>query len=85
LRDGDDGSYSDWSRNPLRWIGTTIVAVLLLDALSEGLELGSLDVKEPLEVRAHLALHLVDLLEGVEVLSNDAPRLVGVGIVANHL
>jgi hypothetical protein len=85
LRDGGDGSDSDWSRDPLRWIGTAIVTVLLLDALSEGLKLGSLDVKEPFEVRAHLTLHLVDLLEGVEVLSNDAPRLVGVGIVANDL
>lgn len=40
-------------------------------------------MEEPFEVRAHLALHLVDLFEGVEVLSDNAPRLVGVGVVAD--
>jgi hypothetical protein len=34
------------------------------------------------EVRAHFALHLI---YSVEVLSDDTPRLVGVGIVANDL
>jgi hypothetical protein len=41
--------------------------VLLLDALGEGLELRSFDVEEPLEVRAHLVLHLIHLLEGVAI------------------
>jgi hypothetical protein len=69
----------------LGWVGAAIWAVFLLDALGERLELGGFDVKEPLEVRAHLALHLVDLLERVEVLPDDAPRLVRVGIVADYL
>jgi hypothetical protein len=53
--------------------------------LSESYELCGLDVENPFEIRAHLALHLVDLLEGVQVLANDAPRLVRVSIVANDL
>jgi hypothetical protein len=53
--------------------------------LSKGFELSSLDVENPLEVRAHLSLHLVDLFEGVEVLADNAPRLVGVGVVADYL
>jgi hypothetical protein len=67
----------------LGWAGAAVWAVFLLDALSEGFELWGFDVEEPLEIRAHLALHLVCLLEGVEVLSDDAPRLVGVSVVTD--
>jgi hypothetical protein len=69
----------------LWWVGAAIWAVLLLDALGKGFELWGLDVEEPLEIGAHLALHLVYLLEGVEVLADDAPRLVGVSVVADDL
>lgn len=54
----------------------------------EGLELGDFlarDVEVPLEVAAHLALHLVDLLKLEQFLSDDAPRLVRVGVVADDL
>lgn len=42
-------------------------------------------MKYPLEVGAHLSLHLIYLLERVEALADDAPGLVRVGIVADHL
>jgi hypothetical protein len=60
-------------------------SVFLLDAIGESGKFGSLDVKHPFEIRVHLALHLVNLLEGVELLSNDIPRLVGVSVVINDL
>jgi hypothetical protein len=40
-------------------------------------------VTNPLEVRAHLALHLVDVLQRVEVLADDALRLVRVSVIAD--
>jgi len=52
------------------------------------LELGNLlalHVEVPLEVTAHFPLHLVDLLEREHLLRHYAPRLVGVGVVTNHL
>ena len=36
-------------------------------------------------IRAPLALHLVDLLEKVEVLADDTPRLVEAGVIADDL
>ena len=44
-----------------------------------------LDVELPLEIAAHLALHLVDLAEGEHALAHDAPGLVGVGVVTDNL
>ena len=64
------------NRYPLWWIGSVFYAILLLDALSESLELGCVYVDEPLEVHAHLPLRLVDLLEVIEVLSEDAHNLM---------
>jgi hypothetical protein len=69
----------------LRWVGATIWTALLLDTLGESLELRGLDMEEPLEVQAHLTLHLIYLIESAEVLSDDTPRLVGVGVVADDL
>jgi hypothetical protein len=41
---------------------------------------------KPLEGgQTDLALHLNHLLQRVEVLADDAPRLVGVGVVADYL
>jgi hypothetical protein len=48
-------------------------------------ERGRLDVEIPVEVGAHLALHLVDLAEGEHALADDAPGLVAVRVVADHL
>lgn len=62
----------------------TVSPVLLLDALGKRLELGSIDMEDPLEVGAHLSLHLVDLFEGIEVLADDTPRLVAVGVIAHY-
>jgi hypothetical protein len=89
--DGGDRCWSsDWGScsgcgDPLRWVGATIWTVLLLDALGESLELRGFDMEQPLEVRAHLVLHLIYLLESVEVLSGGTPRLVVVGVVASDL
>ena len=46
---------------------------------------GGVYVQLPLQVTTHLALHLVNLPQGEYTLANDAPRLVGVSIVANNL
>ena len=51
----------------------------------ELLERVGLDVQLPLQVRAHLALHLVDLPEGEHTLADDRPRLIRIGVVADHL
>ena len=50
------------------------------------LELGdvfALDIQIPLEVAAHLSLHLVDLLERKHLLRDDRPRLVRVRVVTD--
>lgn len=41
-------------------------------------------MEHPLEIGAHFTLHPV-YLEGVEVLTYNAPRLAGVGAVADYL
>ena len=71
--------------DPRRGVGTSLGTVHLADFLLKALELGAVDVEDPFEVAAHLALHLVYLLERVEILADDAPRLVGVGVVADNL
>jgi hypothetical protein len=43
------------------------------------------DVEYPFEVTAHLAFHLVHLLEREEALPDDALRLVGVRVIADDL
>lgn len=60
-------------------------AVLLSDHRLEVAEIVRLDVEDPLEVPTHLALHLVDLAEGEHTLTDDAPGLVRVGVVADDL
>jgi hypothetical protein len=45
----------------------SIRSILLPDAISESSEFRSLDVKHPLEIRAHLALYLLNLLGAVEI------------------
>lgn len=39
----------------------------------------------PVEVAQHLAFHLVELLEREERLADDRPRVIRVGVVADHL
>jgi hypothetical protein len=45
----------------------------------------ALDIDVPLEVGAHLPLHLVDLLEAKHLLCNYAPRMVRVCVIADDL
>lgn len=59
-------------------------AVLLADHGLKVAEVLGLDIETPLEVAAHLALHLVDLAQGEHALADDAPRLVRVRVVANN-
>ena len=58
---------------------------VLADHVLELLESTRLNVQLPIEILAHLALHLVDLAEGKHALADDAPGLVGVGVVADDL
>jgi hypothetical protein len=56
-------------------------------AADHSLEIGKdwvVDGKLPFEIATHLAFHLVDLPQGEHTLSDDTPRLVGVGVVADH-
>ena len=46
---------------------------------------GGIYVQLPLQVTTHLALHLVNLPQSEHTLANNAPRLVGIGVVANNL
>ena len=39
-----------------------------------------IDVELPLQVRAHLSFHLIDLPESKHALARDTPRLVGIGV-----
>jgi hypothetical protein len=48
------------------------------------MEVLRLDV-EALEVVTHLALHLVDLVKVGDTLADNAPGLIGVGVVADDL
>ena len=74
-----------WSREGIvRWVGTRSVEISL-DHVFEILKCGGFDAKLPLEVGAHLPLHLVDLPEDVHTLTDDTPRLVGVSVIADDL
>ena len=58
---------------------------ILPDHRLELLERGGLDIELPLEVGTHLPFHLVDLPKSKHSLTDDAPGLVGVGVVADDL
>jgi hypothetical protein len=68
----------------VRWIGTRSLEVLP-DHRLEFLEGAGLNVQLPLKVGAHLPLHLVDLPQSEHTLTNDAPGLVRVGVIADDL
>ena len=57
---------------------------VLADHVLELLEGTRLNVQLPVEILAHLALHLVDLPELKHALADDRPGLVRVGVVADH-
>jgi hypothetical protein len=59
--------------------------VLRPDAGLELDDLLTLNVEVPLEIAAHLSLHLVDLFEREHLLRDDTPRLVRVGVVTDDL
>ena len=63
----------------------TWTAEVPLDHCDKVGEDGVVDGKLPLEITAHLSLHLVDLAEGEHALGDDAPRLVRIGVVADNL
>lgn len=67
------------------WIGGFGVLEVLPDHLLEGGEYGIVYGELPVQIIAHLALHLVDLAQGEHALGDDAPGLVGVGVVAHDL
>lgn len=43
------------------------------------------NIEFPVEILANLTLHLVDLPQMEHILADNAPRLIGVGIIADHL
>ena len=51
----------------------------------EFLERAGLDVELPFEVGAHFPLHLINLPKGKHTLTDDAPGLVRIGIIADDL
>ena len=59
--------------------------ILFLDHLRENFKLVVSHIEHPVEVAAHLALHVVDLTKGKHALGDNAPRLVRVRVVANDL
>ena len=68
----------------VNWVGPGPGKVLAHHLLEHGERL-RLDVQLPVEVLAHLALHLVHLAQLEHPLPDDAPALVGVGVVADDL
>jgi hypothetical protein len=46
---------------------------------------GGIYVELPLEIRAHLSFHLVNLPESEHALTHDAPRLVRIRVIADDL
>ena len=51
----------------------------------ELLDCAGLDIEQPLEIGAYLVLHPVDLPKSERALADDAPGLVGVGVIADDL
>ena len=68
----------------MSWVRTRTLEIPPNHGL-EFLERARLDIELPLQVRAHLALHLINLPEGKHSLTDNAPGLVGVGIIADDL
>lgn len=71
----------DWEHR----LGRAIGGVFLLDLDLENLQLLLGNREHPLEIRAHLPLHLVDLLQRKHALTNYTPRLFRIRIVADNL
>jgi hypothetical protein len=65
-------------------VGTWTFEILPNHGL-ELLECAGLNIELPFQVGAHLAFHLVDLPKGKHTLTDDAPRLVRVSIIADDL
>lgn len=80
----DGGHRSiDADRDNLRGLSDALRRKVLADFVFELCQLGRIEVELPLEVRTHLALHLVDLLERKHALADNTPALVAVCVVAN--
>jgi hypothetical protein len=68
----------------MSWVGARTFEIPPNHGL-ELLEGAGLNVELPLEVGTHLTLHLIDLPKGEHALTDNAPGLVGVGIIAYDL
>ena len=80
---------SEWTGRRSRkrivcWVGARTLEVPP-DHRLKLLKCSGLYVELPLQVGAHLALHLVDLPERKHSLTDDAPRFVGVCVIADDL
>jgi hypothetical protein len=65
----------------LRYVGSRASNILTYHGL-ELFQSQRLDVQLPIEVLAHLPLHLVDLSQQEHALPDDAPGLVRIGVIA---
>jgi len=79
--DGDNGLRRYHIEGVCR-VGTGTPKIVLDHRFELG-EGGVVDGELPLEIRAHLALHLVDLAKIEHALSDDGPRIVPVSVVAD--
>ena len=68
----------------MSWVGSWTLEIPVNHRL-EFLERTGLDVELPLEVGIHFAFHLVDLPKSKHALTDNAPGLVGVGVIAYDL
>jgi len=68
----------------MSWVGARTLEIPPNHRL-EFLKCAGLDVELPLEIGAHLALHLVNLPKSKHALTDNTPGLVGIGIIADDL
>jgi hypothetical protein len=80
------GEWTGWGsrKRIVRGVGAQTLEVLP-DHQFEVLKCCGVYVKLPLQVGAHLTLHLVDLPERKHSLTDDAPGFVGVCVIADDL
>ena len=80
---GGGGSEFQYCLEHIGGVGSGASKVLA-DHVLELLEGTRLNVQLPVEILAHLVLHLVDLPELKHALAGDRPGLVRVGVIADH-
>ncbi len=79
------GKWSgSWLREDCHWIWAWTSKVML-DTSLKVMQHQRIDTELPLQVQAHLPLHLVDLLKCKHPLTNNTPRLVRISVITYNL